>query len=133
MILSHFTSAYPTSTSTPAPATRNKQTLKTPNLGLAQSATSNFDRGLPSVGLSPDVTPIIKASWRVRTQSACNTPVRRWLDFCNKQQLNPHQLTVSQVLDFLHTLYELGRSHNTIGRYQSAISTIVQTPGVSIN
>ena len=43
-------------------------------------------------------------SWRVSTQSAYNTPVRRWLEFFNRWQLNPYQPTVSQVLDFLHCM-----------------------------
>ena len=118
-----------TSTPTPAPATRNK--LSTPNLGSAQSGSSNFARHLPTVELSPDVAQIIRASWRVSTQSAYNTPVRRWLDFCNRRQLNPQQPTVSQVLDFLHTLYELGISHSAIGTHRSAISAIAEIPGVS--
>ena len=117
--------AVDTSTPTPAPATRNK--LSTPNLRLAQSGGSNFVRHLPTAGLSPDVTQIIRASWRVSTQSAYNTPVRRWLDFCNRWQLNSHQSTVSQVLDFLHALYELGLSHSATGTHcQSAISALVE-------
>ena len=62
--------------------------------------------------------------------TAYNTPVRRWLDFCNRRQLNPQQSTVSQVLDFLHKLHELGLSHRAIGTHRSAISAIVQIPGV---
>ena len=42
-----------TSPSAPAPATRNK--LTTPNLGSAQSDSSNFFGLLPAAGLSPDV------------------------------------------------------------------------------
>ena len=117
-----------TSPSTPTPATRNKLTI--PNLRSAQSGSSNFVGHLPTAGLSPDVTQIIRASWRVSTQTAYNTPVRRWLDFCNRRQLNPHQPTVSQVLDFLHTLYELGLSHSAIGTHRSAISAIVEISGV---
>ena len=56
--------------------------------------------------------------------------MRQWLDFCNRRQLNPHQPTVSQVLDFLHTLYELGLSYSAIGTHRSAISAIVEIPGV---
>ena len=63
-------------------------------------------------------------------QSVYNTPVQRWLDFCNSWQLNPHQPTVSQVLDFLHTLHELGLSYSAIGTHQSAISAILEFPGV---
>ena len=120
--------AVDTSTPTPAPATRNKPS--TPSLGSVQSGSCNFVRHLPTAGLSPDVAQIIRASWRVSTQSAYNTPVQRWLDFCNRRQLNPHQPTVSQVLDFLHTLYELGLSHSAIGTHRSAISAIVEIPGV---
>ena len=46
-----------------------------------------------------------------------------YLDF----QLNPYQLTVSLVLEFLHT-YELGLSNSTIGTQQSARSAIVEIP-----
>ena len=117
-----------TSPSIPAPATSNK--LTTPNLGMADSGRSNFVGHLPTAGLSPDIAQIIRASWRVSTQSAYNTPVRRWLYFCNRRQRNPHQPTVSQVLDFLHTLYELGLSYSAIGTHRSAISAIVEIPGV---
>ena len=117
-----------TSTSASAPTTRNK--LKTPNLGSVQSGSSSFVRHLPTAGLSPDVAQIIRASWTVSTQSAYNTPVRRWLDFCNRRQLNPLQPIVSQVLDFLYTLYKLGLSHSVIGTHRSAISAIVEIPGV---
>ena len=117
-----------TSPSTPVPTTRNK--LTTPNLGLAQSGSSNFVKHLPIVGLSPDIAQIIRASWRVSTQSAYNTPVRRWLDFSNRPQVNPHLPTLIQVLDFLHTLYELGLSYSAIGTHQSAIRAIVEIPEV---
>ena len=60
--------------STPAPATRDKLTM--PNLGSTQSGSSNFVGHLPTVGLSPEVAQIIRASWRVSKQSAYNTPVR---------------------------------------------------------
>ena len=117
-----------TSPSTPALATRNK--LSTSNLGSAQSGSSNFVGHLPTAGLSPDVAQIIRASWRVSTQLAYNTPVQRWLEFCKRWQLSPYQPTVSQVLDFLHTLYELGLSYSATGIHRSAISAIVEIPGV---
>ena len=66
------------------------------------------------LGLSPDAAQIIRASWRDSTQLAYNTPVQWWLGICNRRQLNPHQPTLSQVLHFLHTLYELGLSYSTI-------------------
>ena len=108
--------------STPAPATRNK--LTTPNLDSAQSGSSNFFWHLSTVRLSPDVAQTISASWRASTQSAFNT-VRRWLDFCNRLQLNTYQPTVSQVLDFFNTLYELGLSYSAIGTHRSAISAML--------
>ena len=99
-----------TSPSTPAPATRNK--LATLNLGLFQSGGSNFVGHLPT----HDIAQIIRPSWRVSTQSGCNTPVRR--------------PTVSQIIDFLYTLYELGLRCSAIGTHRSAISAIVEIPGV---
>ena len=62
--------------------------------------------------------------------SAYNAPVQRWLDFCNRRQLNSQKPTVSQVLDFLHKLYELGLSHSAIETHRNAISAIVEIPGV---
>ena len=58
---------FDTRPSAPAPATRNK--LATPNLGSAQSGSSNFSGHLPTAGLSPDVAQNIRASYRVSTQS----------------------------------------------------------------
>ena len=101
-----------TSSSTPAPTTKNK--LTTPNQGLVQPGSSNFVGHVPTRVLSPDFAHIIRAAWRVSAQSEYNTPVQQWLDFWNRQQLNPCQATVSQVLDLLHTLYEFGLSYSDI-------------------
>ena len=56
--------------------------------------------------------------------------MRRWLDFYNRRQLNPHQSTVSQVLDFLHTLYELGLNYSAIGTHRGAIGAVVEIPEI---
>ena len=117
-----------TSLSTPAAATMNK--LVTPTLGLAHSGSSNFVRYLPTAGLSPNVVQITTASWIFSTQSAYNTPTQRWLDFCSRQQLNPYQPTTNQDLDFMHTLYELELSCSAIETHRSAISVIIEIPGV---
>ena len=60
---------------TAAPAIRNK--LTTPSLESVQSGSSNFVGNFPTAGLSPDVTQIIRASWRLSTQLAHNILVRR--------------------------------------------------------
>ena len=106
---------------------KNKGTL---NMGWSQSGSSNFVGLLPAAGLSAEITQIIRASWRTNTQSAYKTPVRRWLDFCSRWQLNPYQSTVTQVLDFFHRLNELGLSYSAIGIHRSARSAIVEIPGV---
>ena len=118
-----------TSPSTHASATKKEQ-LTTPNLGSAQSGSSNFVGHLLTAGLSSDVSQIIIASWRASTQSVYNKPVQRWLDFCRRPQLNPYQSTVSQVLDFFYRLYELELSYSAIGIHRSAINAIVEIPGV---
>ena len=64
-------------------------------------------------------------------QHTINTPTRRWLHFCNKRQLDPHQPIVTQLLDFLHTLYKFGLTYSAIGTHRSVISAIVEIPGVS--
>ena len=40
-----------------------------------------------------------------------------------------YQPTVSQVLDFLHSLYELGLSSSATGASRSAVSAMVKIPG----
>ena len=98
--------------------------------GSAQSGSSHFIRHLPAARLSPDVAQIISTSCRASTQSAHNTPVQGWLYLCSRRQLNPYQPTVSQVLDFLHTLYKLRPSYSAIGTHRSAISATAKIPGV---
>ena len=111
--------------STPAPVSRNK--LRTPNLGSAQSVSSNF---LGSSQQQERQLTLPRSSWRASTQLAYSTPVQRWLEFCRRRQLNPYQPTVSQVFDFLHTLFELGLNYSATGAHWSAISATVEIPGV---
>ena len=49
-----------------------------------------------------------------------------WLDFFKRWQFDPHQTTVNQVLDFLHTLHELILSYSAIETIRSAISAIIK-------
>ena len=51
---------------------------------------------------------------------------KTWLDFCKRWQFDPHQPTVNQVLDFLHTLHELILSYSAIETKRSAISAIIK-------
>ena len=111
-----------TSPSTPAPATRNK--LTTPNLGSAQSGSSNFVRHLSTTGLSPDVTQIIRVSWKVSTQLVYNTPVRCLLDFCNNQQL---EACVCYFLsNFYFSLNDSPSNHMKNVFYFSMVATNIQ-------
>ena len=109
----------------PAPATRNK--LTTSNLGWAQSGSISFAAHFPTARVSSVVFQIIRTSWRVSIQSANNKPVRGWMESCNRRQLNPYQPNVSQVLDFLHTLYQWGLSCSTIETHWSPINAIAYT------
>ena len=72
------------------------------------------------------------SSWRSSTKRQYNSYIKKWLLFCHKQQRDPVQTDVSQVINFLASLYPT-HAYNSLNTARSALSAFVMIGnGVSL-
>ena len=61
-------------------------------------------------GLSNESTNIIMRSWRKSTTIKYKVYINQWLNFCKNHNINYQNVSVSNKLDFLTSLYQYGIS-----------------------
>ena len=81
-------------------------------------------------GLWSGVSEVIMASWRPGPKEVYNRALQKWLEYCRIRGYYPQHPTVSEVLDFLHALFSQGLGYSDINSHCSALSSILQVPGV---
>ena len=69
-------------------------------------------------GLSSQVTDLILNSWRTKTNKSYDSLFRRWNRWCTEQGSNPFSGPVSEVANFLATLYQEGYKYNSANAYR---------------
>lgn len=52
------------------------------------------------------------------------------MDFCGRWRYHPQHPSVSEVLEFLRSLYDKGLGYSAINSHRSALSSILQVPGI---
>ena len=125
-----------TSATAAMPSTLDIETLEEPtatchptSTPTAQQATPNglsaLRESFTQFNVSPDVTKILMASWRVGTQKQYKTYIEKWLAFCHQRGITYSSPKINEGLDFLMTLYNQGLSYSTINTARSALSSII--------
>ncbi len=90
----------------------------------------SLGQALMGQGVSVRATSIIMSSWCGATQSQYTTKyIKRWQAFCNEWQVNPTNLSLSNILDFLSDLYDSGMSYSALNIARSALCTIIMIQG----
>ncbi|KAM7290339.1 uncharacterized protein ISCGN_026984 [Ixodes scapularis] len=103
-----------------------------------RAGTSNAQHGDPDTSsiktdqlqqthsqLSEQAAHLIEASWRRGTQLTYTSCWRRWERWCHSRTVDPFPPTLTQVLNFLASLFKEGLAYRTIGCYCSALSQIL--------
>ena len=69
---------------------------------------------LDEQGLSSQATDLILNSWRTKTNKSYDSLFGRWNHWCTEQGSNPFSGPVSEVANFLATLYQEGYQYNSV-------------------
>jgi hypothetical protein len=64
------------------------------------------------------------SSWKCSTQNRYSVYIKKLFQFCDEKQINPVQVTVNVILDFLTTLFKPGLSYESINAERSALSAL---------
>ena len=79
---------------------------------------------LDEQGLSSQATDLILNSWRTKTNKSYDSLFGRWNRWCTERGSDPFSGPVSEVANFLATLYQEGYQYNSVNAYRSAISSV---------
>uniref|UniRef100_A0A1X7VRX6 Tyr recombinase domain-containing protein n=1 Tax=Amphimedon queenslandica TaxID=400682 RepID=A0A1X7VRX6_AMPQE len=88
------------------------------------SRVEHLRERLNEQGLSSQATELILSSRRTKTNKSYDSLFGRWNHWCTKQGSNPFSGPVSEVANFLATLYQEGYQYNSINAYRSAILSV---------
>ena len=86
---------------------------------------------LQDSGLSQKSTELLTHAWREGTRNQYNTAVRRWREFCCKGEIDPFAPTITHVVNFLTSLYEMGLGYSGVASARSALGNFIHIPGCS--
>ena len=135
------TDVVPTCSATIIQPTVDSQTISKPTMPcLLQGATpatqepalnglSVIKNTFAQQNLPPDITNIIMASWRKRTQNQYKTHVEKWLAISGERKIDHISPQISEALQFLMHLYNQGLSYSTINTARFALPSILNIRG----
>ena len=107
------------SSSTGAADTSGKNVIK-PTSGRME----HIWESLKNQGLSEQATSLIVKSWRTKTNKYYDSLFERWDRWCSQRGSNPFSGPVSEVANFLASLFAEGYQYSSINAYRSAISSV---------
>ena len=75
-------------------------------------------------GFSEQATKLILSSWRAKTNKSYDSLFGRWDRWCSERGPDPFSGPVSEVANFLASLFQEGYQYNSVNAYRSAISSV---------
>jgi hypothetical protein len=79
-------------------------------------------QAIQGIGMSQEATEIVMSSWRKATQKQYKGYIERWLKFCSENDFNCRSPQISEVIDYLVTLFESGLGYSCVNTARSALS-----------
>lgn len=113
------------------------ESVETTKNGDISSQSSNVEpnsmaplnRNFQTEGFSESATNLLNASWRKGTQRDYSNKFEKFCSWCDQQQIDPYNASLSQVADFLVHLFDSGLQYRTISGYRSMLSAILPPIG----
>ena len=106
------------------PATQAGHGNRVSSNNAPTSRVEHLRERLDEQGLSSQATDLILNSWRTKTNKSYDSLFGRWNRWCTERGSDPFSGPVSEVANFLATLYQEGYQYNSVNAYRSAISSV---------
>ena len=98
--------------------------LKKDNLLRLPHGMSCIRKSLETAGIPEEARGIMLQSWRKSTRNQYGVHYRKWTTFCCERKIDPHDISVNNVLKFLTFLFESGLGYSSINTARSTISSL---------
>ncbi|XP_031568824.1 uncharacterized protein LOC116303435 [Actinia tenebrosa] len=126
--------AAPNSANTTENATNTAKRRDCPAPSLEKTESSRLPsvrKILERVPISRKANEIIMASWRSSTCKQYQSYLTRWEHYCADNNIDPHNASIENGINFLTHLYENGLGYSAINTARSALSMVIDTSGVT--
>ena len=85
-----------------------------------------------AAGLQESTVEIIMSSWRDSTKEKYNIYLKKWIEYCSQNSINPFNATTYDGLSFLTYMFQSGNGYSSINSAKSALSALLPvSDGVS--
>ena len=74
--------------------------------------------------ISQEGTELLLASWRQKSSKSYDSLFKKWVVWCGERSSDPVSGPVSEVVNFLATLFKEGYQYRSLNSYRSAISSV---------
>ncbi|KAK3093413.1 hypothetical protein FSP39_015328 [Pinctada imbricata] len=107
------------------PAKINDKSSKSTN--FQSDSLASLNRQFEKRGFSKQTRDLLCASWREGTQKDYISKFKRYSSWCSSKQIDPYTANLTQVAEFLTSLYTSGLQYRTIAGYRSMLSSIIDS------
>ena len=111
---------------------KNKHNLVMPGLHKMKSKIAKRSDLMPCIrsnfiaaGLQESTVEIIMSSWRDSTKEKYNIYLKKWIEYCGQNSINPFNATTYDGLSFLTKMFQSGISYSSINSARSALSALL--------
>ena len=80
-------------------------------------------------GVSGQALDILMAAWKDGTQAQYQGYLKQWRSFCMGRDIDMFTPQVSEVLDFLTTLFDKGLGYSALNTARSSLSSVINIEG----
>ena len=79
---------------------------------------------LEAKGIPEEASGIMLQSWRESTRNQYGVHLKKWTNFCSERNIDSHDISVNNVLQFLTLLFESGLGYSSIDTARSTLSPL---------
>ncbi|CAC5372480.1 unnamed protein product [Mytilus coruscus] len=101
------------------------QDMSSESSNVEFSRMAPLDRNFKAGGFSKSARNLLNASWRKGTQRDYIEKFKKYSSWCTGKQIDPYSATLSQIADFLVSLFESGLQYRTVSEYRSMLSAVL--------
>ena len=109
---------------TPTTQAGDQQPHRSGITGSSVSHVEHLRERLSGQGLSSQAAKLILGSWRAKTNKSYNSLFGRWNRWCSERGSDSFSGPVSEMANFLASLYQQRYQYNSLNTYRSAISSV---------
>ena len=76
-------------------------------------------------GTSKQVRDLLESSWAQKTKVGYKTQLNKWKVYCQSHNIDPHQASYDEAVEFLGELFTQGANYSTVATARSALSAVL--------